>query len=338
VILSPEKWSGILPVIWCAAFSGLCPSEAKESSRIPEAMRSSISAAEDEDEMSEREDRAKMIRTVIEAANVPIEFWGKVTDQDGVPLEGVKVAYTCLILWGNDVGVSWQPKVRKGQAVSDSTGSFAITGLRGNSLGLDSLSKPGYVYRGRPNHSFDFGGNMPEHKFVPLRDKPVCFAMVNERVLEPLVEFEGRLRVSGDGTPGYWNLWSGEPDDEDGPDLSGELSIIFRSELAVPANPAQLVNWSADLEIVRGGIMEAPREEEIHRAPESGYSATVPYSKEPEKQGIIGCAYYLRTRNGNYGRIQVEISPSRDGRTARCFITSEMNPRPGSRNLEAVKD
>ena len=295
-------------------------------------------AAEDEDEMSAREDRAKLIRRLIEAANVPIEFWGIVTDQDGVPLEGVKIAYTGLILWGNDVGVSWEPKERKGQAVSDATGSFAITGFKSHSLELDSFSKPGYVYRGRPNHSFDFGGNMPDRKFVPQRDKPVSFMMVNERVLEPLIQLKGRLRVSGDGTIGRYNLWSGEPDDDGEPDASGELSVIFRSELAVPANPTQVFDWSADLEIVGGEIMEAPWEEEIHRAPEAGYSAIVPYSREPEKRGIIGCAFYLRTRNGNYGRIQVEISPSRDGRTARCFITSEMNPRPGSRSLEPVED
>ena len=94
---------------------------------------------------------------------------------------------------------------------------------------------------------------------------------------------------------------------------------------------------SAELQIVGGEIIEAAWEEEFHRAPESGYSAAVPYSKEPEKQGIIGCAYYLRTRNGNYGRIRVEISPSQDGHTARCFITSDMNPGPGSRNLESVE-
>jgi hypothetical protein len=336
VILSPKNRRGVLLAIWCAAFGGWCALEAKESSSFPEAISSIMNVAEDESEASAREERAKMIRRIIEAANAPIEFWGKVTDQDGVPLEGVKIAYTGLILWGNDVGVSWEPKEHKGQAVSDATGSFGITGFKSNSLGLDSFSKPGYVYRGRPNHSFDFGGNMPEHKFVPQRDKPVCFAMVNERILGPLTHMEGRLRLSGDGTIGRWNLWTGEPDDDGEPDPSGELTIIFRSELAAPANPTHVFDWSADLEIVGGGIMETAWVEEFHRAPEAGYSATVPYSKEPAKRGIIGCAFYLQTRNGNYGRIQVEISPSHDGRTAHCFITSDMNPRPGSRNLEPV--
>jgi len=272
-----------------------------------------------------------MIRRIIEAANVPIEFWGKVTDQDGVPLEGVKIAYTGLSLWGNDVGVAWTPKERKGQAVTDATGSFAITGFKSNSLGLDSFSKPGYVYRGRPNLSYDFGGNMPEWRFVPQRDKPVCFAMVNERILEPLIQLKGSLRVSGDGVPAQWNLWEGEPD----PD--GELMVTFRREPAVLTWPKGPVTWSADIQIVGGEIMEAPWVEEIHRAPEAGYSAIVPYSREPEKRGIIGCAFYLRTYNGNYGRIQIELYPSDPGPTARCFITSDMNPHPGSRNLESVE-
>jgi hypothetical protein len=314
VTLSPKRWRGVLSAIWCIAFCGLCVSDAK-----------------DEDELSDREDRAKMIRRLIDAANVPIAFWGKVTDQDGVPVEGVKIAYTCLILHGNDFGISWEPKMRRGQAVTDAAGSFAITGLRGNPLGLDSFGKLGYVYRGRPNHSFDFGGNTPERKFVSQRDKPVSFVMLNERVLEPLIQLEGSLRVSGDGTVGRWSLWSGEPDDD------GELAVSLRRVPAVLRFPEFPSTWTAEVQIVGGEIMEAAWEEEFHRAPESGYSATVPYSKEPEKQGIIGCAYYLRTRNGNYGRIQVSLYPGDDGPSARCFITSDMNPRPGSHNLESVE-
>jgi hypothetical protein len=315
VILSPQKCLALAPVIWCVALCGLCVSDAKDA-----------------DEVSDREDRAKMIRRVIEAANVPINFWGKVTDQDGVPLEGVKIAYTGLSLWGNDVGVAWTPKERKGQAVTDATGSFAITGFKSNSLGLDSFSKPGYVYRGRPNLSYDFGGNMPEWRFVPQRDKPVCFAMVNERILEPLIQLKGSLRVSGDGAIGRWNLWSGESDDD------GELVVSLRRVPAVLKFPEFPSIWSAELQIVGGEIIQAAWDEEFHRAPESGYSAIVPYSKEPEKQGIIGCAYYLRTRNGNYGRIKVELYPGDGGPSARCFITRVMNPRPGSRNLEPSEE
>ena len=185
MILSPKKWRGIVLAIWCAALCGLCAAEAREDSHISD-------ATEDESEVFEREERGRMIRRAIEDSNVPINFWGKVTDQDGVPLEGVKVTYTCAIMHGNENGVSWTPKEQKGQAVSDATGSFVITGLKSHSLGLDSFRKPGYVYRQRLNDSYSFGGNMPETKFVPQRDKPVCFAMVNERALEPLVQLEGR--------------------------------------------------------------------------------------------------------------------------------------------------
>ena len=312
MIPSPQKCLALVPVIGCVALCGLCVSDTKDA-----------------DEVSDREDRAKMIRRIIEAANVPIEFWGKVTDQDGVPLEGVKIAYTGLIIWGNDVGVAWTPKEHKGQAVTDAAGSFAINGFKSNSLGLDSFSKPGYVYRGRANNEYDFADDTPAHKFVPRRDSPVCFAMVNERTLEPLIQLKGSLRVSGDGVPAHWNLWEGEPD----PD--GEFMVAFRCEPAVLTTPRGPVPWAADIQIVGGEIIQAAWAEEFHRAPESGYSAIIPYSKEPAKQGIIGCAYYLRTRNGNYGRITVELRPGYDGSGARCFITSDMNPHPGSRNLES---
>lgn len=291
-----------------------------------------LNIAQDKSEVSDRDDPAK-VRRMIEAGNVPINFWGKVTDQDGVPLQGVTVAYTCFIHHGNDFGVAWiELEERKGQAVSDASGSFAMTGLTGNALALDSLNKTGYVYRMRHSLTYDFGGNMPERRFEPRRDKPVSFVMANERILEPLIHMRGGLGVSGDGTVARWSLWSGEPDDD------GELAVSLRREPAVLTWPKASSTWSADLQIVGGEIMVALWGEEVYRAPEAGYSAAVPYPKEPLKEGVSVRPFYLRTRNGNYGRIQVELYPDDPGPSARCFITSDMNPRPGSRILEPTEE
>lgn len=289
-------------------------------------------AMEDVDEMSDRDDPAK-VRRVIESGNVPIKFWGRVVDQDGVPLSGVRIAYMYSIHHGNDQGVAWiEHEMRKGETRSDSDGSFSITDLTGHDLTIESVTKTDYVYRKRSSLTYKYGGNMPESRFAPQRDNPVCIVMIHKDALESLIHMRGSLDVLGDGAAERWNLWSGEAD------ASGELAITFKADPGVSASPAQLVSWSADLSVVGGGITEAPWGEGAYRAPESGYSATVAYPRRDQKQGVPRRGFYLQTADGKYGRLEVELSPSHDGRTARCFITSDMNPRPGSRNLESTED
>ena len=83
-----------------------------------------------------------------------------------------------------------------------------------------------------------------------------------------------------------------------------------------------------------GGISEAPWDEEVRRAPESGYASTIAYPKTEQKQGRPRRSFYVKTADGKYGRLEVDFSPSHDGRTGHCYITADMNPQPGSRNLE----
>ena len=188
--------------------------------------------------------RAKVdeVRRIVEAANVPINFWGRVTDQDGLPLSGVAVTYAYSIDHGNDQGVAWiQEETRRGEVGSGADGSFAILGLKGHDLTIESLTKSDYAYKMRFNHSYNFYGDAPSGRFISNQDKPIIFAMIHKDRLEPLIQSKGTLHVRGDGIPEHWNLWSGEADP------SGELAVIFRADPGVSANPAQVVNWSADL-------------------------------------------------------------------------------------------
>ena len=288
--------------------------------------------AQDENKVSDRDDPAR-IRRVIEAGNVPIELWGRVVDQGGVPLSGVRIAYIYSVYHGNDQGVAWiEHEAREGETVSNGDGLFAITDLKGHDLTIESVTKTDYVYRQRSSLTYDFGGNMQEDRFKPQRDKPVRIVMIHKGAMESLIHMRSSVDVSGDGIVEHWNLWSGEADP------SGELLIIYKAGLAVPANPSQLFNWSADLGVVGGGIIEAPWDEGVHRAPEIGYSATAAYPRLAPKQGIPHRSFYLQTADGKYGRIEVELSTSHDGRSARFYITSDMNPHPGSRNLEPTEE
>lgn len=180
--------------------------------------------------------------------------------------------------------------------------------------------------------SFDFFGSTASGKFVPSQHEPVVFTMVHKQRLEPLIHSKGTLHVRGDGTPERWNLWQGESDPK------GELMVILRRDPPVLQRPGQAATWSADLQIVGGGIIEASWDEDVRHAPEAGYVDSLPYPDREQKQGVPYRAFYAKTADGRFGRIQIELDARGEGETAPCYIACDMNPRPGSRNLEPSEE
>ncbi len=281
---------------------------------------------------SDRADPVKIFEA-IESTNVPISFWGKVVDQDGRPLDGVTVQYEYSIEHGNLLGAAWSDQeTRSGHVVSDREGSFSVEGLKGHALHILAIKHPNYQFREKGAVSFDFFGSTASGRFVSDSRKPVIFTMVQKQQLEPLIQVKGNLRVRGDGTPKRWNLWQSESDP------TGELMVTFRREPAVLQQPGQAATWSAELQIVGGGIIEAPWDDDVRRAPESGYVDSLFYPDREQKQGVPHRSFYVKTADGKFGRLQINLDARSEGATAPCYITGDMNPRPGSRNLEPTED
>jgi len=281
---------------------------------------------------SDRADPVKIFEA-IESTNVPINFWGKVADQDGRPLNGVTVQYEYSIEHGNLLGVAWSDQeIRSGQVATDRDGSFSVEGLKGHALSILAIKHPDYQFREKGAVSFDFYGSTASGKFVSDPRKPVIFTIIQKQRLEPLIHVKGNLRVRGDGTPERWNLWQGESDPK------GELMVTFRREPAVLQRPGQAATWSAELQIVGGGIIEAPWDDDVRQAPEAGYVDSVLYPDREQKQGVPYRSFYVKTVDGRFGRLQIELDARGEGATAPCYIASDMNPAPGSRNLEQTEE
>jgi hypothetical protein len=281
---------------------------------------------------SDRADPVKIFEA-IEATNVPINFWGKIVDQNGLPVMAVKIDYEYSIEHGNLLGVAWSDQeTRSGQAVTDRNGLFSVLGLKGHALGILAIKHPDYQFRGKGAVSFDFYGSTASGKFVSDQLKPVVFTVVEKQRLEPLIHMKGNLRVQVNGPPERWSLWQGESDP------NGELLVTFRREPAVLQRPGQAATWSADLQIVGGGIIEASWDEDIRQAPEAGYLDSLPYPDREQKQGVPYRSFYVKTADGRFGRLQIELDARGEGASAPCYIASDMNPRPGSRNLEPSED
>jgi hypothetical protein len=280
-----------------------------------------------------QEERARLVFQAIEGTNVPINFWGKIIDQHEHAISNAKVEYHYSTEHGNMLGVAWsKQRIEKGETVSDDSGLFSVTGFKGHYLGIETLAKEGYEYNPRKVMDFNYYGDTAAGKFVPDPRNPVLFVMVNKATAEPLVSYGGSfgktMRLPGDGTPVRWSVWKGQPDP------NGELQLTLKREPAVLARVGQPVTWAAKVEVIGGGVVEASPDDAIHRAPEEGYAPAVDYPKAEQKRGVPARSFYIKTAEGKYGRIELDLYADDDGPTARCLIKASMNPS-GSRDLEA---
>jgi hypothetical protein len=257
-----------------------------------------------------------------------------VVDQKQRPISGVEVEYNYSTEQGNMTGVAWgEQKLHRSKVTTDVSGMFQVEGIKGHTLSIESLTKEGYSYTSRVANVYNYSGDTPSGRFMPEPARPLVFVMIEKVTAESLISYGGNfgktLRLPGSGAPVRWNLWKGEPDP------TGELQITFKREPAVLARVGDASVWSAKLGILGGGVVEASPDEGFYRAPESGYVAELDYPKIEQKRGRPARSFYLKTSEGKYGRMELNLYADDEGPTARCLIRAVMNPS-GSRVLESV--
>ncbi len=114
-----------------------------------------------------QEDRSKSILQAIEGTNVPINFWGKIIDQNGRPIADVKVNYSYSTEHGSITGAAWaQQEIHKGETNTSEACTFAVTNLAGHNLTIEFLTREGYEYRPKGAMVYDFYGSSAEGRFT----------------------------------------------------------------------------------------------------------------------------------------------------------------------------
>jgi hypothetical protein len=134
----------------------------------------------------------------------PIELYGKVVDQLGVPLADVEVYASVIYNTGLSSGID------RGETKTDASGLFAIKGMKGRTLGI-GLVKEGYQYGG-DHGPFQFSDlEEPAKQHHPDANKPVIFIMHKLQGAEPMLHFNRQgFIVQPDGTPVRINLMTGK--------------------------------------------------------------------------------------------------------------------------------
>jgi hypothetical protein len=254
----------------------------------------------------------------------PIEFYGKVVDQFGVPVPAVDVYASVIYNSGLSAGVE------KTQAKTDSAGLFAINGMKGRTLGI-GLEKEGYEYGG-DHGPFQFTEMVAEsERYHPDPKNPAVFVMFKLQGAEPMLYFERRaFRLLPDGTPVRIDLATGKK-------VSNGGDLIVTLKQPVAQSGQQLLHYAWTAQIMAPGLQESMTKL-MYLAPEDGYAAVLTYGEKGDERvqsNQVTKSIYVKTSDGRFARVRMDLnSETNTDFPSTVGLTWWLNPKPGSRNLE----
>jgi hypothetical protein len=244
----------------------------------------------------------------------PIEFYGKVVDENENPVTNADVHFiwTDLSPTGNS----------ERTAKSDGNGLFFLLNTTGKNLIID-VSKAGY-YPYQPFASFNYAGE--NQNFVPDQNNPIVFRLKKRGKGEELIHFDKGFPVPKNGAPILIDL------------LTGNLITSGENTLKVECwtyDKEKREGWKFDWKCrisVPGGGLQIYNQEFPFLAPEDGYSPNdeIDMTVKPGWSQDLKRNYFIHTADGKFGRITFTMITHGDHF---CRIDSFLNP-DDSRNLE----
>jgi hypothetical protein len=290
--------------------------EAKSRSQYGQIKKSQLSAEEIRKEFFRRLAEDKYWEW-----KVPIEFYGKVIDQDHRPVADATIHF------------QWTDLSPKGTSnhttVSDSNGIFALRGKHGKSLGV-RVGKVGYytVDGGQGMVGFEYASPYEEWFYEPDEALPVIFRLLKKGAAEPLLQCSVELELPGNGSGRAVDLLVGKIA------VTGQLQIkTWKPPLSTEPIPKPY-DWRIIIEIPGGGFVEH-QDTFPFTAPEAGYVSSVDLHMSPDlgpqwRVGIEKNYYFRFGTSPRYGRLILRTN----GDSKVVFVDYYLNPKPGSRNLE----
>jgi len=250
----------------------------------------------------------------------PINFYGKVVDENTNPVAGANITFG----WSE---LPTEAGARQATTISDTEGLFSLLGKRGPALDV-WIGKKGYYASHHGQWGFSYMGAMAGFKSDPLN--PVIFQLRKKGGGSALImtDYPGFSKIAQlhhDGTPIELDLFNGTQ----APVGNGQLRLEFWR--AITNQNANVFDWECRLSVPGGGLVETP-EEFAFQAPESGYQSPIVIdmlTTNENWRGEIRSQYYMQLSGGKYGRVNFYFSSFNGVFTVRSAI----NPT-GSRNLE----
>lgn len=282
------------------------------------------------DAVTGSKDRVAFARDLMKKANKPIQFFGKVIDQDGNPIPEVKV--TLDIRVSKELGPNIiQDVFDRPVLTTAADGRFTLTGAKGALLGVHALEKAGYEPSEKVFRKSYWYWRDPSQVFHPDADRPEIFRMWKQAGAETLVRNGIGRAIPYNGTPTSFDLMGGRVVAN-----GGDLRVtLVRNPQAIQWGQRNY-EWTVTIEALDGGLI-ASNDEQMYRAPAEGYQPRLVVhmpANDPDWTDSKDIAIYLKLRGGRYyGRSELKLMVGSVRPVTPFSITSYLNPS-GSRNLE----
>ena len=254
--------------------------------------------------------RIKKLTRMIDLANVPIKFNGMVVDENDLPVVGVKVDWSIVL-----AGYFNSPPSIKKSSKTDEKGFFMVTGERGESFGIDKLSKDGY-HQARNGYTAkqQEPGNQDAINIVK-------FLILKDEVADADISEDFFVAVN-------WN--------------KGPMIIptgINRLDLSISVNrdsnkPFTRRNWDIRVSMNRAKMIDVG-ETTFCLAPLDGYQDFLYYSKKStDPYPNFGETKYLvfKTDDHIYGQINLDFEAGLESQE-KCLRFKVLVNKAGFRNL-----
>jgi hypothetical protein len=256
---------------------------------------------------------SEMLEQSLESKNRPIEFYGKVINQDSNSLSGVKIKLV-VRHWGitaSDLSTSIHL-----ERATDSNGRFDIRDVTGDGFDIDSIGKDGYKLEPGQRSFGAVGGNA---------ESPIIFKMWSTNIHEQLITGGKPFQIQSDGRPYFINF------ENDTINESGEGDLRVWIQYTNHVIRGQPYDWSCEIDAINGGLLEEPLGSAMYVAPTEGYVPTFQLQQQIKggQYGSIGTRrFYIMLKSGKeYGQITIEmIAPYNDKIPSLIRLSYAINP------------
>lgn len=267
--------------------------------------------------------REQHLQLVPNSKNVPINFYGRVVDQDKRPLPGVRVA-GFVRQWYYVPAVGISAKYPKIEAVTDDDGRFQFSDASGDDLKIESLEKADY--EAEPQELRDFGYNISENH-VPDPSNPVVLTMWKIGMKQSLVVGDKLFPIIPDGRVYTMDLLNCTLTEGEG---EGDFQISLRR--AQNAAWGKKYDWSFSMSVSSGGVVEESNpNSSMSIAPKTNYTNALSKVVSESDEGwgyTFKKRLYCKTRATQiFGRMDIQIDAFYlKDKQGRLSITYAVNP------------
>lgn len=257
--------------------------------------------------------RENLLQQALEEKNRPLDFYGRVVDQDGRSLHGVQInmrlRHWNTVYLGSSIAVNLK---------TDDDGLFHATDAMGDVFDIESIIKEGYELEPNTRRGYSAKGGS--------ETEPVLFKMWRSDIKEVLISGSKSFRVVPDGRAYYMNLHDGTINE------AGEGDIKASIKYATEVIRGQAYDWSAQITVPHGGLLEETNtNSSMYVAPTTGYASEFRLDQQilGGQHGSIGTRrFFLKLKNGEqYGRMEIQMNaPYNSQVPGRIRIIYAINP------------